>query len=182
MEYIDREDVKKLRNEYHNKKFKEYVLSVNGTRCVNCGEEYAELHHIVPLVFGGTNNVNNIVPLCYVCHKLAHGSVGVNKLNKSATGGRPKMKLSSDREYALSEFERGKIGTRECKYMCGMKQSTHFTDMDFYNEYLEKKGIVKIKNSVDLLKNKNGYVPDGKKISKVVYCDGREKIYMSVRK
>ena len=44
------------------------------TKCVNCGsDENIQLHHVVPLVLGGTNNIDNIVPLCEDCHSKIHG-------------------------------------------------------------------------------------------------------------
>lgn len=42
-------------------------------KCVNCGaESNLHLHHIVPLSLGGTNNIDNIVPLCEECHSKVH--------------------------------------------------------------------------------------------------------------
>lgn len=43
-------------------------------KCYNCGSttDALELHHIVPLSLGGTNNPTNIVPLCEKCHGLIH--------------------------------------------------------------------------------------------------------------
>lgn len=45
-------------------------------KCYNCGSttDTLELHHIVPLGLGGTNNPSNIVPLCGKCHDLVHGT------------------------------------------------------------------------------------------------------------
>lgn len=44
-----------------------------GTRCINCGtEEGIEYHHVVPLLLGGNDILENIVPLCHSCHKTAH--------------------------------------------------------------------------------------------------------------
>lgn len=45
-----------------------------GTVCRNCGSsEGVEYHHIKPLSHGGTNDLNNIVPLCGKCHSALHG-------------------------------------------------------------------------------------------------------------
>jgi len=33
-----------------------------------------EVHHIHPMQHGGTNDANNLILLCYKCHKLAHKS------------------------------------------------------------------------------------------------------------
>lgn len=41
--------------------------------CVNCGSiQDLYLHHIVPLVMGGTNRIGNIVWLCGACHSKVH--------------------------------------------------------------------------------------------------------------
>ena len=53
-----------------NKQQFEYKLL---DRCVNCGGSSHELHHIVPLALGGTNNDSNIIQLCSPCHGLVHG-------------------------------------------------------------------------------------------------------------
>lgn len=47
--------------------------SVN--RCTLCGDESSrlEVHHIVPVVAGGTNEKYNLMPLCPACHNRAEG-------------------------------------------------------------------------------------------------------------
>lgn len=172
---------KELRKEFNNSKFKEYVLSVQGTKCVGCGADYEHLHHIVPLSLGGTNRVSNIVPLCYECHGKAHGSLEVRRKG-GKLGGRPKCSLNATREKALNDYVAGIIGSRECKERCGIKQGSHLTDMGFYNEYLNKNGIKKVRNNVDLLIKKNGYVPSGKKVSKILYKIGLEETHISMPK
>lgn len=44
-------------------------------KCYNCESttDALELHHIIPLSLGGTNNPTNMVPLCERCHGLIHG-------------------------------------------------------------------------------------------------------------
>jgi len=43
-------------------------------KCQNCGNEGEHLHHIVPLVVGGTNNLSNLAVLCAECHGKVHGN------------------------------------------------------------------------------------------------------------
>ena len=46
--------------------------------CENCGkEDELEVHHIIPLVEGGSDDFENFVALCSDCHKIFH------KKNKS---------------------------------------------------------------------------------------------------
>jgi 5-methylcytosine-specific restriction endonuclease McrA len=44
----------------------------SGIRCYLCGLEADIRHHVVPLKKGGTNKINNIVPLCNPCHCKVH--------------------------------------------------------------------------------------------------------------
>ena len=51
----------------------------DGHRCVRCGAAESEdapleVHHIVPLSSGGTNELENLVTLCAACHKQAHSA------------------------------------------------------------------------------------------------------------
>lgn len=43
-------------------------------KCINCGKEASELHHIVPLSLGGNDINSNKVPLCSLCHTIVHGT------------------------------------------------------------------------------------------------------------
>lgn len=44
------------------------------TECANCGAtEDLHVHHIVPLVVGGSNRRSNLCVLCGECHGLVHG-------------------------------------------------------------------------------------------------------------
>lgn len=64
---------KDLRFEFKQKQFQDMLKETLGTTCVNCGSnEHIHYHHIVPLINGGTNNLENIVPLCEDCHGAAH--------------------------------------------------------------------------------------------------------------
>jgi 5-methylcytosine-specific restriction protein A len=48
------------------------VRARDGGRCVNCGAcEHLEVHHVVPLRAGGTDEPGNLVTLCRACHGRA---------------------------------------------------------------------------------------------------------------
>lgn len=51
------------------KNVKEYVRH-RDKRCVNCGAEIQEIHHLKQKVKGGTDNPDNQVSLCKKCHRL----------------------------------------------------------------------------------------------------------------
>ena len=36
--------------------------------CAKCGEHATDVHHIQPLSAGGTNEWDNLMPLCHRCH------------------------------------------------------------------------------------------------------------------
>lgn len=77
MDYLDDsgdrvDDHGKRRSEFDC--MRNQLPKILGTVCSNCGsEENIEYHHIKPLSLGGTNELNNIVPLCSECHSLLHG-------------------------------------------------------------------------------------------------------------
>lgn len=48
------------------------VLARDGHRCVKCGQKSRlEAHHVIPVVFGGQDELGNLVTLCASCHKVA---------------------------------------------------------------------------------------------------------------
>ena len=66
---------RKRRNEYAKKR-----LDGKGIRkpqvCATCGERKGlEVHHVIPLVFGGTDEYFNLIPLCHDCHMKLHHAI-----------------------------------------------------------------------------------------------------------
>lgn len=68
--------------------------------CANCSQTSdLQIHHIVPLSFGGSNRITNLVRLCTECHSKAHGGLSlVEKSSESrkkavANGGRRSSKI-----------------------------------------------------------------------------------------
>lgn len=48
------------------------AFSRYGERCAKCGtRKRLEIHHIKPVVRGGTDDIENLIPLCRKCHKFA---------------------------------------------------------------------------------------------------------------
>lgn len=74
----------------HRKIFKYKLLEP----CANCGKESKCLHHIVPLIKGGTNNESNIVQLCVECHGIIHDKDLV-KMHKAAIEGKKRAKANN---------------------------------------------------------------------------------------
>ena len=58
---------------YKKKYYKEKGLNeCDVLLCKVCGVVAVNLHHIIYKSQGGTDNVNNLIPLCYMCHDGHH--------------------------------------------------------------------------------------------------------------
>lgn len=69
-----------VRKEY-SEKYTEYDRLLPKD-CGNCGStENTQIHHVVPVSFGGTNRITNLCRLCTDCHAKAHG--GLSLVSKS---------------------------------------------------------------------------------------------------
>ena len=42
-------------------------------RGANCGQKTSEIHHVLPLANGGSDEIHNLKALCRKCHYAAHG-------------------------------------------------------------------------------------------------------------
>ena len=52
------------------------MIKRTGNRCERCGVDFdddfkGEFYHILPVVFGGNNNIDNCSLLCKNCHRIA---------------------------------------------------------------------------------------------------------------
>ncbi len=49
------------------------LLVDTGRRCCICGElHFVSVHHIIPVADGGTDEIDNAIPLCPNCHDAVH--------------------------------------------------------------------------------------------------------------
>ena len=62
--------------------------------CVNCGRKSEQLHHIVPLIEGGTNKRSNVIQVCVDCHGKIHGRDFI-KMRKLALEGKKRAKATN---------------------------------------------------------------------------------------
>lgn len=145
-----------------------------GKVCYNCGStEGIEMHHVVPLKLGGTNNLSNIVVLCHRCHCAAHYGRHIRDYQNKDIKGRP-HKVSDDvLDAAFDDYTKGRIGTRECKEIIHMAKSCKIADMSYYKRYLKDQGIKSVKNNIDIIMNKRGHIRPGDIVGAVEYKDGR---------
>lgn len=99
-------------------KIRPLIMNSLSPSCQNCGSsDFLEIHHIVPILFGGTNNIGNLAVLCGSCHRLAHGDGKGTSISARTARGReaakargvkfgPKVKHKPEKLAAAAEFAR----------------------------------------------------------------------------
>lgn len=172
------EENKRLRLESNRQSFKQTVVEEKGYRCVNCGsDENVELHHIVPIFLGGTNNISNIVPLCHACHAAAHnGQHMSNYQDFSKCCGRPPKKPDEEVFPVLDRYAAGEIGTKKVKELLDLTSAMKITDMAQYKRYLRDRGIKRLRNNIDIKIAKGSGIALGDIVGAIWYIDGRYKV------
>lgn len=77
------------------------AVRIRDERCMNCRRSPAateglpfDTHHVVPLGWGGSNRMSNLILLCRDCHEAAHGRSMV-----------PVIKFYSNGSMTFDEFE-----------------------------------------------------------------------------
>ena len=140
-----------------------------GTKCRICGAEGAEYHHIIPLSWGGTNDINNFLALCHEHHMMMHGVRAKKSLWKDSSGmtGRPR-KLPENYKDILELYVNCKIGRKECQELLGMGKASKLSDAAWFKEYLEEREIKEFKNLVDTLAKK-GTLREGRNCGWIRY-------------
>lgn len=165
------EQTKRNRSKAHVEEMRKRL----GHKCVNCGsEENIEYHHIVPLHVGGNEVISNIVPLCYSCHKAVHNSGEILKYKKRINGGRKTLVSDQEAFKIFDLYANGEIGTKKCKELLRISESTHFKDQVQYKRYIQKNKINSIKNKIDIIAV-NSELKENQVIGKITYDDGAEK-------
>lgn len=145
------ERYEKLRQEFMNESFRKKLREKLGCKCVNCeAVTDIEYHHIIPLALGGTNKISNIVPLCYACHQLAHGSRNIRQLCRAENTGRPKLPKPDNADDILWDYMCGRIGGKQCREQLGLKPAMKLTELWYFREFLKENHIIQYKNKVDL--------------------------------
>lgn len=162
-----------LRKEWDNGLGRTIAKMNLGNVCYNCGcTEAVELHHVVPLKFGGTNNLSNIVALCHRCHMAAHYGRHMRDYCNKQVSGRPHKVPDEEYKKAIEDYINIKIGGSECKSRMGVCKKTHIADTRHYKETMKKLGIEKIRNNIDLIRKRRGYINKGDEAGYVIYNNG----------
>lgn len=149
-----------------------------GPRCINCGtEEEIEYHHVVPLLLGGNDILENIVPLCHRCHKTAHCGQHISQYVKAANAGRkPKVSIEDSKEI-FDLYISGVIGNQQIREKLGYSKGTPIQSSASFRKYLNQKGIAHVRNLVDVVySNRVGGLKDGDIVGEVTYTDGKKKL------
>lgn len=58
------------------------VFSTYGDACLMCGDKATEVDHIIELANGGTDDIENLQPLCKSCHKAKTAKFNSERLTK----------------------------------------------------------------------------------------------------
>lgn len=154
---------------------KQRILGTYGNKCINCGScEEIEFHHVVPLEIGGNDVWQNIVPLCYSCHKAVthHQLVLATTGRQHKSGGRKRI-IPGNYKDILWRYIRCEIGKQECKDLLGISKSNNLSDNTWYREFLNENGIKKIRNNIDIKVGQGRALHVGDMIGFIVYDDGR---------
>lgn len=174
MEYRDKADIKRLRQETQRPTFKRMIIEHCGDRCSNCGSETGiEYHHIVPLAVGGTNNLSNFVALCFKCHQLAHGFDMPKKVAENGrSGGRHWRTLPENATQIFDDYVWGRIDRDEAENLLGITRGSKLNDVKQFREYLKEKGIAKQQNLIKHKLKWNPKLEDGMVLARIRFTDG----------
>lgn len=170
-----------MRLEFNRPSNREEMAEKLGCVCANCGSDLdIEYHHIVPLKLGGSNRLTNIVPLCCVCHKIAHGAKNIRRICRAENSGRPRNKIREDYKDVIKMYLTGVIDRDSCQKAFGFSGAQKITDMRFFKEYLQENNIVRYRNLLGRARGEEKEIA-----SYIVYGDGSMVEYLrngSVRK
>ena len=128
---------------------KKYYKPLLPNECQNCLEtEDLVIHHIVPLIVGGTNHLTNLCVLCTECHSLIHRNTDENKIsikeltqtgieNKKKEKVIPKKEKDSEElAEAIELYLDGILTVKEITKLTGISRSALY-------EYLKKHKITR---------------------------------------
>lgn len=117
--------------------------------CCNCGViADLQIHHIVPLAVGGTNNLTNLSLVCEDCHRKVHGKGTLNKKlqregiteakKKGKHLGRPVMELPAEWDRLYKDWKDGKMTAVAFMDAVGMKKATFYKKVKEYENGVAK--------------------------------------------
>lgn len=158
---------------------------MHGNKCRYCGStENIEWHHATPLFLGGEDTLENMLPVCYFCHKIQTRifmAVANETGSREKKGGRHAI-YPDNYEAILEDYTRCRISKSEAAKRLG-KPSIRFNNEKFLAKYMTDNGIVKYRNNLDIYMSKHDYISVGHKVGMIEYVDGRtEELFWGVEK
>ena len=170
--------IRKSRNEFSKESFRNVLKEELGEYCYNCGsKEYIEYHHIVPVIYGGTNRLTNIVPLCVSCHYKAHNKTnaeGIENAKKNKTVGR-KHSIPYEVCYPyIADYIHGRIGKKEFKARCGYSEKYKLDKCSYIEKYKKENGISTFKNIIDVIIS-NGKLVEDRYVGYIIFENGKRR-------
>lgn len=108
------------RNDGRNKALSKKVLNRDSCLCDCCGLEASEVHHVIPLCFGGEDSKENMVSLCHTCHKYAPDSLEEYQEYKRLRGARTWLALGKAFKFLVLENQ---LTKKNLKLMIEMEET-----------------------------------------------------------
>ena len=158
------------------------ALDIYQYKCANCGtSSNVELHHIVPLAFGGNDIISNMIPLCHACHNATHHAKSISKYTRKASNaGRPPKCDDEAAFSAMDMWANGDIGERRCQELMRLSGKTKVKQTSQYIKWKRSRGIENVKNYFDVTAtlSPRKLVKEKAVVGYIQYLDGRtEAIY-----
>lgn len=122
--------------------------SALGDKCVYCGADADDIHHIIPVHMGGDNRIGNLVPLCYECHLKAHSR---KQYTENKNNGRPKAKRPKNFDSIIRLYANNDISFCEALKRTGLLKNTFYKMMHEW----ERENDTKVRHTINAYKKKN---------------------------
>ena len=148
---IDKDEYQIRRRANSDPAFRKEMLAKLEGGCVNCrSKRNIELHHIVPLKLGGTNNPENIAALCNKCHKAVTFGGHANRYRSHSHDGRKPTCTQEEAFAAYDKWSEGEICTTELKEDLKMGKGSHVKESKWYPEWKRQRGIKDVENRIEI--------------------------------
>jgi hypothetical protein len=145
--------VEELRQEQTTPKWRSAVFKHKGKKCAVCeAKEDLEIHHVLPLVKGGTNDMSNLLVVCQEHHKQLHGKIH----KRTANNGRKRITTYEESIPVLKMYFNKEIGNKECCTLLGYATTNHSCSLfEYRKKYRDQYGVPKdFYNNIDLKESK----------------------------
>ena len=163
-----------LRKQFTSKKFRDRLKEELGAKCRFCECMGVEYHHLIPLSGGGTNDLNNIIPVCPLHHKMIHSA---RNIHSNAKAGGRKSPITDKHIKAYEMYINGEIGNKKlCELVSNQNPDKPYRPMEtaVFKKWIKTKGILRVRNILDVAMT-NSDVKEGREIGEIEFIDGSKK-------